>query len=241
MRRQTHPTRWRMGIETLIQKDWVLLPGTLCSADVFTGFLDALDIPGTRRRGVTLGRPHVENYGDLVEVSRNAVVCGFSLGAIVAAHHAAALEASALVLFGLNPYSDDPAKAEGRHALASDVAQNGASTALEARLPPFNGPDPAGARQKVLKMADLTAALIEPQTRLALSRPGALQALSNCRCPVLVLTGENDVMAPPDQGRAAAEAAPGGQFHLLTGLGHYALIEDPAACAAALTDMEDRP
>lgn len=229
-----------MAIEDLRSRDWILLPGTLCTGMVFDAFLNVLDVPSGRRRTVPLRHGTVEAYGDvLTPLSKGAIVCGFSLGAIVAAHHADCLAAARIILFGLNPHADDPAKAEGRHELARDVAAMGGATAMTSRLPGLHAPDPAQARAAILAMADETAFDIEAQTHLALGRPGAMGALSRSLSPVLVLTGSEDLAAPPAQGKAAADIAPHGQFRLLAQLGHFALLEDAGICAEAVLDMED--
>lgn len=179
--------------------------------------------------------PAVGDYADeLARATReDAVVCGFSLGAIVAAHHADRLEAAHMVLFAPNVFADDPAKAPQRRALADDVRTSGASAALAGRLARLRGPDPEGARNLILRMAEATADLIDAQTALATNRPGALSNLSAARMPVSVVAGEEDGQVPFDLCRRAASAARG-RLIAMPNLGHYALIEDPAGCAAAI-------
>lgn len=229
-----------MATDDLRDRDWVLLPGTLCTEAVFDGFLDVLGVPSQRRKTIPLRQGTVEAYADSVSKhAEGAILCGFSLGAIVAAHLADRTAARAVILFGLNPNADDPAKAAGRLAMAQDVMAVGGREALNSRLPSFSGADPEKARQVVLAMAETTSADIGAQTDLALSRPGALPALSRTQCPVLALTGSRDEMTPATLGQSAAAAAPAGLFRLLPGLGHYALIEDPDTCAQAVIEMSN--
>jgi len=47
----------------------------------------------------------------------------------------------------------------------------------------------------------------------------AQDRLSQIACPVLVVAGEQDLLTPPWQGKAVAEAVPGAQHRLLTGPG----------------------
>ena len=227
-----------MAIDLLRSRHWILLPGTLCTEAVFGPMLDCLKVPTAQRHGVTIDRAELSDYAALMQPIQGSIICGFSLGAIIAAHLADRLAASRIILFGLNPLADDPTKAGERHALARDVVTLGGSAALGRRLPPFGGRDPEATRSAVHAMADETATFIDAQTQLALSRPGALPALGRARCPVHCLTGNADVMAPPALGKMAAEAAPMGQFHVLDGLGHYALLEDPMACAESVRMME---
>jgi len=88
-----------------------------------------------------------------------------------------------------------------------------------------------GTRAQICQMAEETSHLIGAQTDLALRRPGALGALAKAKMPVLSVTGLKDHAAPPSQGAGAALCAPDGQFCALDGLGHFALMEDPEACA----------
>lgn len=221
-----------MATDGLSNRPWLLLPGTLCTGAVFDGFLEALGVALSARTYVTLDRPLIDDYRvDFEGLAEGTIVCGFSLGAIVAAHFAGSLVVDRLILFGLNPYADDPAKAPSRHALAQDVTAKGGAAALRPRLSDVYGPDPDITRAAICKMADETAPLIGAQTRLALSRPGALPALERSAMPVLAATGTRDQAAPIAQGQAAAQSAPNGQFHPLDGLGHFALMEKPDACA----------
>lgn len=222
----------------LSDRPWVLLPGTLCTPVVFNPFLDALGVAETNRHYVELDRADVNAYGDAFEqVTPDTVVCGFSLGAIVAAHAADQMMPHSLVLFGLNPFADDPDKAEGRMALCDDVQRLGGGGALGARNLDVYGQTPDATRAEILAMAEQTPHLIAAQTQLALTRPSALPALARCQSSVLCLTGALDGAAPPDKGRAAAEHAPNGQFRELKDLGHFALIEDPEACAKAVRTL----
>jgi pimeloyl-ACP methyl ester carboxylesterase len=228
-----------MVIEPIGKCRWVLLPGTLCTADMFTGFLDHLGVPRSKRAAIELRHPRVEDYlqglGQICTGS--TIVCGFSLGAIVAAHLADRIDAARFVLFGLNPQADDPTKRDGRLALARDVQRLGGTAALDPRLAPLNGPHPERGRARILEMADASEAWIEAQTRLALDRPGALDALRRTDCPVGLLTGTEDTQAPLGLAAQAAAAAPQGRLVPLPGLGHYSLIEDPATCADAVAQL----
>lgn len=237
LKRRAPKPPFKMAIEGLSNKPWLLLPGTLCAGAVFDGFLDGLGVPHNARTYVTLDRPSIKDYRlDFNDLANDTIVCGFSLGAIVAAHFADSMTAERLILFGLNPYADDPAKAPSRHALARDVRTNGGAKALETRLSDVCGPDPDVTRAAICQMAEETAPLIGAQTQLALSRPGALPALTQAEIPVLIVTGTHDQAAPPPQGQAAAQSAPNGQFRTLDGLGHFAPLEDPNACAKVVRD-----
>ncbi len=225
-----------MDIDALREKRWILLPGTLCNAEVFDSFLDIVGVEKALRYPIPLRHARPEAYlPELNELMHpGAVVCGFSLGALVAAHLADRLDASALVLFGLNPFADDPAKAPDRQNLATAVLAEGGRAALGSRLPPILGPSPAQTREHILSMAEGTADFIGEQTTLALTRPGAMTALAAARCPIRLLTGSADTTAPFVLAQAAAKVAVDGRALVLDGLGHYALLENSKLCYSTL-------
>jgi len=225
-----------MATDGLSQRPWLLLGGTLCTEAVFEGMLDTMQVPTSQRRYVPLNRSKIDDYAAIFrDLPNETIVCGFSLGAIVAAHYADRMFAHWLILFGINPFADAPANAMNRHGLAKDVRALGGAAALAARAPEVLGPAPEQARAMIYQMADTAADMIAAHTRLALTRPGAVPALARANMPVLALTGTQDKSAPPNYGIAAAQAAPDGTFVALEGLGHFALLEDPKACATAVT------
>jgi 3-oxoadipate enol-lactonase len=60
---------------------------------------------------------------------------------------------------------------------------------------------------------------------------------ASLRLPTLVIAGTNDGTTPPDLVRETAELIPGHRFHLMRGLGHLPMLENPAAYATLLTDF----
>ncbi|HEY8593822.1 MAG TPA: alpha/beta hydrolase [Devosiaceae bacterium] len=228
-----------MAIEALRDRRWILLPGTLCTGAVFEDFLDIAGVGEAQRDVIDMRHANVADYAEeLAKVMRpGAVVCGFSLGAMVAAHHADWLDAALLLLFGVNPFPDDPKKLEGRRDLERAVHLDGGDKALRPLLPVFNNPHPELVEGRILDMAKQAAPMISAQTELAIGRPGALSILARTTCPTIVLTGDRDEQTPFALGEQAARAAPSGRAVPLAGLGHYALMEDPQACFAALSKV----
>lgn len=215
-------------------RQWHLLPGTLCTSAIFDQLLNILAVPQSNRHNVELSKPSVNDYRDYFKttIGKNDIICGFSLGAIVAAHHADVLtENATLLLFGLNPMADDPAKSEGRAALCADVKALGGRNALLKRLESQRIRMSASQFDLILSMADDASHLIEAQTQLALSRPGALSAIEKSHCAVYTLTGEHDDQAPPNLAKIVSEIAPYGGYYQLPNMMHYAILEDPLICA----------
>jgi len=230
-----------MATELASERPWILLPGTLCSGAVFGPFLDALGVPDALRHTVALRHASIDDYLPDLKATcvPGAILCGFSLGAIVAAHLADRLPISEVILFALNPHADPPKKRPERLALARDVVAMGGAAALAPRLSELAGKNPVQARTTLLSMADQTAGDIAAQTELASSRPGALGSLSRTMVPVTFLTGTCDTMTPLDLAQQAARAAPNSRVIALHGLGHFALLEDPDRCSRAMTQPND--
>ena len=57
---------------------------------------------------------------------------------------------------------------------------------------------------------------------------------ASLRLPLLAVAGTNDGSTPPDLVRETAELVPGHQFHLMRGVGHIPMVEQPAEYAAVL-------
>lgn len=216
---------------------WWLLPGTLCTADVFRPVLDILKVPPQDCRTVMLDRPSVEDYaGDLAAVEPQDIVLGFSLGAILAAHHVDRIRARAVVLLAANPFADMPEKCAARLEQLAAVSSRGARPVMSALWPAMVGPAASGnplIGERIVAMAEAAAAHLPAQTELALTRPGAEPMLAATRAPVLFVTGREDKAAPYER----AERAAGIGAHtliLIEGAGHFLPLEAPQACAEAI-------
>ena len=229
-----------MDILSLQTSRWILLPGTLCTSAVFDSFLDTLNVPTNLRHAKELSAPKVDDYQSFFkdDVSEGDIICGFSLGAIVAAHHANVVPSTTkMVLFGINPLPDDKTKASARYELQTDVNNLGGRLAMKNRLPNLCGLNPEKVRTRILNMAEKSSINIAAQTSLAISRPGAETALRSSHIPILALCGTNDDQVAPQLNAIVAKMAAKGQSSLLPSLGHYALLEDPEACANAVKNM----
>jgi 3-oxoadipate enol-lactonase len=62
----------------------------------------------------------------------------------------------------------------------------------------------------------------------------ALERLHEIRTPLLVLSGEKDIMVPPKFGLAAADRIPGARARILAGAGHLFFVERPEDTNEAL-------
>jgi 3-oxoadipate enol-lactonase len=60
---------------------------------------------------------------------------------------------------------------------------------------------------------------------------------ASLRLPVLAIAGTRDGTTPPDLVRETAELIPGHRFHLMRGVGHLPMVEQPAEYAALLREF----
>lgn len=76
--------------------------------------------------------------------------------------------------------------------------------------------------------------VFEAQVRALLSRPDATHVLETIDCPALILCGQDDKWAPPQQHREMAELVRASTYAVIPECGHMSTLERPEAVSAAL-------
>ena len=221
---------------------WVLVPGTLCTNDVFAPLLDELGVAQSACRFLTADAADVRDYDSRLReaVTGGEIVCGFSLGALILAHNLGALKkARAVVLLAVNPFPDPADKRAKREKVRDRVLLGGARDWISENWTVMSASARHDLREFVASMAGDTAHLIAVQTELAASRPGAQEDLLNTDLPLIFVTGSDDRQTPPDLLAATARKARNAQFSVLQDLGHFALIEAPDRVARVIQDGFD--
>ncbi len=218
---------------------WILLPGTLCTTEVFEPVLDHLGVEKGRRVPFPVDSASLPELGARLDdlVAPGDIVCGFSLGSLVLAQNLDALgKAKAVVLLSLNPLSDAPENAAMRRAVRDRILAGDAAGWVNDNwkfMSTSMGTEP---RKTVVNMAQKTAQMIGPQTELAIARPDATNSLVSTDMPLVFVTGAEDPMTPPGPVEKIAGKAQRGTARILPGLGHFGLLEEPARVAAAIAD-----
>ena len=69
----------------------------------------------------------------------------------------------------------------------------------------------------------------------ALSLFNVKRRLGEIRCPVLVITGSEDRMMPPENSRLLAGGIPGAELYMVEGAGHCFFFEQPDEVNRVLT------
>ena len=218
---------------------WVLVPGTLCTDQVFDPLLDALGVSPGDRHVIAADAPHVQDYDARLReaVTGGEIVCGFSLGALILAHNLGALNAArAVVLLASNPHPDPSGNRANREAVRDRVLAGGAQDWVVENWAAMSASTREDLRDFVASMAQETAHLIPAQAELAASRPGAADALADTDLPLVFVTGAEDRLTPSSLVESIAEKAKTAHLNVVEGLGHFALIEAPDHVACAVRE-----
>ncbi len=205
------------------------------------------DLPGSGRSHRVEGKLTIERFVEaMLRVlgdcgCERAHVVAHSMGTIVAAHLAARepSRVRSLVLFGPLLAPPEPARAAiraraekargegvaGMQAIAEALAHASTSTESKAkRLAAI-----AFVRESVMRQdPDGYARSCEA---LADAQPVDTSKIS---CPTLLVTGDEDVVAPPQAVRAMGEKIAGSQVEVLRACGHWTPLEKPEECVQLL-------
>ncbi|WP_299610352.1 alpha/beta hydrolase [uncultured Tateyamaria sp.] len=218
--------------------EWVLLPGTLCTPEVFAPLLDHLGVAEEKRHFIEVNAPHLQDYGAPLRAAATGgqIVCGFSLGAMILAHKLNALDrAKAVVLLACNPFPDPKGNRSNREAFRDRILAGEARDWVEENWALMSNDPSETLRSVVADMAENTSQFIAAQTELAISRPGAAEQLMATKLPLIFATGDRDQLTPPDPLRPIVPACQNATFDVLEGLGHFALLEAPDHVALAIS------
>jgi pimeloyl-ACP methyl ester carboxylesterase len=246
----------RVAVEVDGDGDAVLLiHGLGGSSNVWTPLLPALarhrairpDLPGSARSARVEGPLSIARFVAAMQRVCSAVgvervhVAAHSLGAVVAFHLAVAAPAlvRSLALFGplLAPADavrpgirarGEKARAEGEagmQEIANALVQAATSSETKSRRPIAV----ALVREFLMRQSPDGYA----RTCAALADAQAADA-SKIGCPVLLVAGDEDAIAPAQSVRQLAERIPGCRLEVLRGCGHWTTIEKPEECSDLL-------
>ena len=221
----------------------VLVPGLLCTAEVWRGQIEQL---GDRVEAFVPDVTGHDTVGELADVAlasapERFTLAGFSMGGYIALEmaRAAPRRVLGLALLGTNARPEAPDARRPREELIR-LAEEGRFHEVPGRLiprwlAPANHMTPA-LTEAVERMARAVGpAAFVRQQRAIIGRSDARAALATMRAPTLVLGGETTSSSPPDQAAEMADLVPGATLRLLPECGHMAPLERPAAVAEAMT------
>jgi len=252
----------RMAVEIEGEGEPVLMiHGLGGTSNAFTPVLAAFarhrtvrfDLPGSGRSHRVEGPLSLELFVDKARLVmqragvERAHVVAHSMGTIIAAHLAASEpgRVASLALFGPLLAPSDQARATIRaraaqaregdmQPIADALLHASVSTETRAQRPAavafvresLMRQDPEGYARTCEALAEMTPA-----------------DTSRIECPTLLVTGDEDVVAPPQAVRMLGERITGSRVEVLRGCGHWTPVEKPEECTALLKRflLERRP
>ncbi len=174
---------------------------------------------------------------DGLGVVEPVVLGGLSMGGYVALamalKHPSRLRA--LMLIDTRAVADSPEAAKGREESAQAVLKAGSPrSVVEAMIPKLFGKStldqhPDRIETMRVEMEKTSASGVAGALRGMAIRPDRRGEIAQITVPTLVVVGEEDVIAPPDEARAIAEALPDGRLEVVPGVGHLSPYESPRA------------
>lgn len=172
------------------------------------------------------------------------VLGGLSLGGYVAfafvRRHADRL--SGLLLLSTRAGADAEEARAKRLAMADRVLAEGNGFVPEVMLPRLLGPTTLKERPELVQRVTGLIAEQDPRAVAAAqrgmaARPDSSDVLGSIAVPTLVVTGEEDKLTGPDEGRELAAGIPGARFLLVEQAGHLVNLERPEVVNEALLDF----
>lgn len=184
---------------------------------------------------------------DALGVNR-AVLCGLSMGGYVAFECLRRWpdRVAGLVLMDTRAEADPPEARQGRDAMISMVREKGAGAVAEAMVPRVLRPgtvttNPGLVEQVRQMMAGSPVAGVAGALAAMRDRPDSRPLLPTLgHVPTLVMVGEDDVLTPPEMGRAMADAIPGAEYQVIERAGHLPTLEQPEQTTERLRRFLDR-
>jgi len=228
----------------------ILVPGLMCDETSWAPILPALSAQVAC---------HVVSHGEADSLTQMAQqildaapaqfdLAGHSMGGRVALEvvRRAPERVRRLALLGTGYRAKEAGEAgekevQGRQALL-DVAQNDSIRAM-AQVWVQNMVAPVRLQDEVLieaivQMFELkSVGIFQGQIKALLTRPDATEVLRQVRVPTLVMAGEFDAWASPQQHQDIADLIPATPaMHMVVGSGHMMMMEKPDAVAARFLD-----
>jgi len=206
-----------------------------------------LDLPGSGRSARYEGALSLAVFVDAVLKTMQAAsverahVVAHSMGTIVAAHLAAAEpgKVRSLALFGPLLAPPDPARANIRERArkARSEGADGMQAIADALIQASTSSETKSTRHAAVAFVRESLMRQDPDGYARSCEALAdMQPVDTVRidCPTLLVTGDEDVVAPPQAVRMMAEKISGSRVEVLRGCGHWTPVEKPDECIVLL-------
>jgi pimeloyl-ACP methyl ester carboxylesterase len=221
-----------------------LLPGTLCTNEMFSEQVSALNKQGVQVIAVpfSLEETIEEMVQTVVKTMKNAPgnIVGFSMGGIVALALAKKHPelVTRLCLMSSNCHADLPERKAPRIQHIKLAKQIGLLSVLQQfYLPNYLFQSNDKHNKLITQMAEtLGLACFEAQLGALSTREDTLSVLQNIKCPVSIIAGENDKLCTKAQQIYMHEHCHSSDLTLLAHCGHFPMLERSHTVSTLLAD-----
>jgi pimeloyl-ACP methyl ester carboxylesterase len=176
-----------------------------------------------------------------LDVDEPVVFCGLSMGGYIAWQfwQKYAERLRALILCDTRSAADTPEARRDRLRMADGIAEWGARSVAAAMSTKLFSPLTHQHQPELVTQVRQTIATTDPRTIAAAQRgmaerPDMTAILGEIKLPTLVVVGCDDLLSPPAEMQAIAEAIPGAQFVEVPEAGHLTPMENAPAVNAAI-------
>jgi pimeloyl-ACP methyl ester carboxylesterase len=224
------------------QTNLVLVPGLLCTADLFAHQLDALGDVARIQVADHTRHDSLEALAAAIldEAPEQFSLAGLSMGGYIAFEmlRQAPGRITRLALLDTNARADRPEQSEQRRQLVALAREKGVAEAA-ARLWPFLVHKDRIADEALfslcLRMAEQTGAdAFERQQLAIIGRPDNRPFLPQIGCPTLIVVGAEDVLTPVKVAEEMHVGIAGSRLEVIPGCGHLSTLEQPEAVSTIL-------
>lgn len=227
----------------------VLLPGMMCDARVFAHQIDDLSRDHVVTVAPVTQASRVEDLAKslLAKLPSRFVLIGHCMGGVVAMDmlRQAPERVDRICIMDASPLADTPEEAAAREPMIIKAKAG----QLAEILPEFTKPDYLAAgpdRVEILRRlhqmgAELGSDIFLRQSRAMQRRRDQQATLRRCKCPALIVCGDEDMLTPVRRHTFMAELMTDARLERISGAGHFPSLEQPDLVTGILRDWLDQP
>ncbi|HEC01009.1 MAG TPA: alpha/beta fold hydrolase [Sphingomonadales bacterium] len=216
-----------------MSKDFILIPGLLCSHDLWLDQIDAFEAD----YDLTLfDHTRHDNLPDMVgafltDAPDRFTLAGLSMGGYIAFEimKQAGERVEKLILLDSNARADRQPQIDMREDLIRRAATEDIRDIARELTPYLIHPDRLNNTELCDRIIDMAAEVgaeaFQRQQQALIARPDSRGFLPQILCPTLIICGMQDALTPPKVHREMADLIPGAIFHQIENCGHLSTME----------------
>ena len=178
-------------------------------------------------------------FAKQLQLSKFALA-GLSMGGYIVEAFASKYESmlSSLILVDTKAEADNPQQKQGRDKMIELVRTSGSKAVADDMLGKMLSPETIRTSPQIVRDLRAMMEAVPPktiETALAAMRDRSeyLSLLPKLTVPLLIVVGQDDVIAPPTLAQAMQQTAPNAKLAIIPTAGHLAPLEQPKAVADA--------